>query len=157
MKDRFTLLLCGNASGDCKIKRLLVYHSENPRAFKVNNVIKSKLPGMRRSNTKAWLTRQFFTEWVHEVFAPAVKKYLEENNLLLRCLLVMDSAPAHTPGLEDDLTDEFDFIKIKLLPPNTTPLIQPMDQRVIANFKQLYTKFLFQRCFEVTNDMELTL
>ena len=75
----------------------------------------------------------------------------------LRCLLVMDNAPAHPPGLEDDLTDEFDFIKIKFLPPNTTPLIQPMDQRVIANFKQLYIKFLFQRCFEVTNDTELTL
>ena len=47
------------------------------------------------------------------MFAPAVKKYLEENNLPLRCLLVMDNAPAHPPGLEDDLTDEFDFIKIK--------------------------------------------
>ena len=69
----------------------------------------------------------------------------------------MDNAPAHPPGLEDNLTDEFDFIKIKFLPPNTTPLIQPMDQRVIANFKQLYTKFLFQRCFEVTNNTELTL
>ena len=157
MKDRFTLLLCGNASGNCKIKPLLVYHSENPRAFKVNNVIKSKLPVMWRLNTKAWLTRQFFTEWVHEVFAPAMKKYLEEKNFPLRCLLVMDNAPAHPPGLEDDITDEFDFIKIKFLPPNTKSLIQHTDQRVIANFKQLYTKFLFQRCFEVTNDTELTL
>lgn len=157
MKDRFTLLLCGNASGDMKIKPLLIYHSENPRAFKANHIIKSKLPVMWRSNAKAWLTRQFFTEWVLEVFAPAVKKYLQENNLPLRCLLLMDNAPAHPPSLEDDLTEEFDFIKIIFLPPNTTPLIQPMDQRVIANFKQLYTKFLFLRCFEVTNDTALTL
>jgi len=65
VKDRLTLLLCGNACGDCKIKPLLVYHSENPRAFK-KNIIKSKLNIMWRSNVKAWITRQFFTEWIHE-------------------------------------------------------------------------------------------
>lgn len=32
-----------------------------------------------------------------------------------------------------------------------------MDQQVIANFKKPYTKALFQRCFEVTTDTELTL
>jgi len=73
MKDRLTLLLCGNASGDFKVKPLLIYHSENPRAFKANNVIKGRLPVIWRSNTKAWLTRQICTEWVHEVFGPVVK------------------------------------------------------------------------------------
>jgi hypothetical protein len=32
-----------------------------------------------------------------------------------------------------------------------------MDQQVISNIKKLYTKALFQRCFEVTSDTELTL
>ena len=157
MKDRFTLLLCANASGDCKIKPLLVYHSENPRVFKRNNVHKAKLPVMWRSNTKAWVTRILFVEWLTEVFAPAVKRYLEENNLPLKCLLVMDNAPAHPPGLEDDLDITYDFINVKFLPPNTTPLLQPMDQQVISNFKKLYTKGLFTRCFQVTSDTDLTL
>ena len=38
MKDRLTLLLCGNASGDFEEKLLLVYRSENPRVYKKKNV-----------------------------------------------------------------------------------------------------------------------
>ena len=38
MKDRLTLTLCANVSGDCKIKPLLVYHLENPRAFKSHKI-----------------------------------------------------------------------------------------------------------------------
>ncbi|KAF6357048.1 hypothetical protein mRhiFer1_009984 [Rhinolophus ferrumequinum] len=75
----------------------------------------------------------------------------------MKCLLVMAKAPAHPLGLEDELMEEFSFINVNFLPPNTTPLIQPMDQQVIPNFKKLCTKALFQRCFEVTSDKELTL
>ena len=157
MKDRLTLLLCANASGDCKIKPLLVYHSENPRAFKQNGVQKNKLAVMWRANKKAWTTRQIFTEWFLEVFAPAVKAYLLKNNLPLKALLLLDNAPAHPPGVEEELGEEYDFIQVRFLPPNTTPLIQPMDQNVIATFKRLYTKALFERCFEVTSATQLTL
>ncbi|XP_035210185.1 tigger transposable element-derived protein 1-like [Stegodyphus dumicola] len=157
MKDRLTLSLCANASGDLKIKPLLVYHSENPRAFKAHNVSKDKLAVFWRSNAKAWVTRLLFVEWVNCCFGPAVKKYLEENGLPLKCLLVLDNAPAHPPGLEEQIHPDFDFIKVLYLPPNTTSILQPMDQQVIANFKKLYTKRLFKRCFEVTESTQLTL
>lgn len=157
MKDRLTLLMCANASGDCKIKPMLVYHSENPRAFKKNQVVKSKLPVMWKSNTKAWVTRLLFMDWMHDVFAPSVRKYLEEKGLPVKCLLLLDNAPAHPPSLEEELQGDLEFIKVKFLPPNTTPLLQPMDQQVIASFKKLYTKALFTRCFHVTNDTDLSL
>ncbi|XP_060125417.1 tigger transposable element-derived protein 1 isoform X1 [Zootoca vivipara] len=157
MKDRLTLLLCVNASGDFKLKPLLVSHSENPMTFKKNKVIKSNLHVMWRVNSRALVTRQFFIEWVHKVFGPSVKKYLQDKNLPMKCLLVMDNAPAHPPGLAEELMEEFNFISVKFLPPNATPLIQPMDQQVISNFKKLYTKALFQKCFEVTSDTDLTL
>ncbi|GBM84642.1 Tigger transposable element-derived protein 1 [Araneus ventricosus] len=157
MKDRLTLALCANASGDCKIKPLLVYHSENPRAFKSHKILKEKLQVMWRANPKAWVTRQFFVQWVNLVFGPSVKKYLQENNLPMQALLVLDNASAHPPNLEDDILEEFKFIKVLYLPPNTTPILQPMDQQVISNFKKLYTKHLFRRCFEVTENTNLTL
>ncbi|XP_068211756.1 tigger transposable element-derived protein 1-like [Palaemon carinicauda] len=97
----------------------------------------------------ALVTRTIFIEWINVCFGPAVKNYLEENDLPLQCLLVLDSAPAHPP--------DFSLIKVLYLPPNTTPLLQPMDQQVIANFKKLYTKHLFKRCFKVTESTHLTL
>nr|XP_023656335.1 tigger transposable element-derived protein 1-like isoform X2 [Paramormyrops kingsleyae] len=157
MKDRLTLLLCANASGDFKLKPLLVYHSENPRVFKQHSVIKDKLSVMWRSNAKAWVTRQLFVEWINKVFGPSVKKYLTENGLPLRAVLLMDNAPAHPRTVDSEISNEFDFITIKFLPPNTTPFIQPMDQQVIVNFKKLYMKALFQSCFQITSDSELTL
>ncbi|XP_061622154.1 tigger transposable element-derived protein 1-like [Phyllopteryx taeniolatus] len=157
LKDRLTLTLCANASGDCKIKPLLVYHSENPRAFKSHKIIKEKLQVMWRANPRAWVTRQFFVEWVNLVFGPAVKTYLQMKNLPMRALLVLDNAPAHPHNLEDDILEDFKFIKVFYLPPDTTTILQPMDQQVVCNFKKLFTKHLFRRCFEVTQSSNLTI
>ncbi|XP_063302179.1 tigger transposable element-derived protein 1-like [Pelobates fuscus] len=157
MKDRLTLLFCANASGDLKIKPLLVYHSENPRAFKKHKVNKEQLSVLWQSNPKAWVTRLLFVKWVNAFFGPAVKKYLVDYNLPLKAMLLMDNAPAHPPGLEEDLLEDFNFIKVMFLPPNTTPLLQPMDQQVISNFKKLYTREFFRRCFEMTDRSSLTL
>ncbi|XP_039624723.1 tigger transposable element-derived protein 1-like [Polypterus senegalus] len=157
MKDRLTLALCVNASGDCKIKPLLIYHSENPRAFKSKKIMKERLQVMWRANPRAWVTRQFFVEWVNLVIGHEVKKYLQENNLPLQALLILDNAPAHPPNLEEDILEEFRFINVLYLPPNTTPILQPMDQQVISNFKKLFTKHLFHCCSEVTESTNLTL
>ncbi|PNF21961.1 hypothetical protein B7P43_G01794 [Cryptotermes secundus] len=120
-------------------------------------VLKSRLNVMWRSNNKPWVTRDLFTDWINEVFGPSVKKYLLEMNLPLHVLLLMDNALAHPPDLQDDLLEEFKFIKIQFLPPNTTPFLQPMDHQVISNFKKLYTKALFKRCLEVMEGTNLTL
>ena len=49
-KERFTLLLGGNVAGDFKLKPLLVYKSETPRAMK--NISKENLPVVWMSNKK---------------------------------------------------------------------------------------------------------
>ena len=49
-KDRLILLFGGSASGDMKLKLLLVYHSENSRILK--NLAKDSLPIVWKSNLK---------------------------------------------------------------------------------------------------------
>ncbi|XP_042222769.1 tigger transposable element-derived protein 1-like [Homarus americanus] len=99
-KDRVTVLLGANASGDLKLKPVLVYHSVNPRALK--GYIKSTL----------------------------------------------DNAPSHPPTVAE-LSDN---IKVLFLPPNTTSLLQPMDQGVIAAFKAYYLRSTFKKLIEATEE-----
>ena len=134
MKDWLTLLFCANALGDCKVKQLLVCHSENPRAFK--NIKKNSLGDLWHSSHKSLMTRSLFSDWVTEVFSPTVCDYPREKDLPLNVLLVMDNAAAHPPNLKEELPDEFSFIKVHFLPPNMTPLLQCIDQLAIANFKK---------------------
>ena len=56
MKDRNAILVCANDGGECKIKPMVIYHSENPRIFKRNKVVKSKLLAMWQSSPKSWCT-----------------------------------------------------------------------------------------------------
>ncbi|XP_067930250.1 tigger transposable element-derived protein 1-like [Watersipora subatra] len=156
MNERLTLAFCANASGDLKIRPLLVCHSKNSSAFKALNIRKGRLSVFRKSNRKVMVTKTIFIEWVNVCFGPAVKKYLEKNDLPLKCLLVLDNAPAHPPDLEDSIHVDFSFIKVLYLPSNTTPPLQPMEQQVIANFKKFYKKYLFRKCLEVTKSTQLT-
>uniref|UniRef100_UPI00358E7BA4 tigger transposable element-derived protein 1-like isoform X2 n=1 Tax=Myxine glutinosa TaxID=7769 RepID=UPI00358E7BA4 len=143
-KDRLTLLLGGNAAGDFKLKPLLVYHSENPRAFKCMS--KASLPVIWKSNPKAWVTLALFEDWFWHHFVPEVKLYCAKNNLPFRLLLILDNAPGHPTFLDDFHPD----IKVLYLPPNTTTLLQPMDQGVIASLKAYYLRRTFSQATKAT-------
>jgi hypothetical protein len=90
-KDRLTLSPGGNASGNYRLKSLLVYHSENPRAFEVISV--RQLFPFFRSNRKAWRTIPVFEDWFIDCFIPEVEKYSRENGIPFRILLVLDNGP----------------------------------------------------------------
>jgi hypothetical protein len=82
-----------------------------------------------------------------------IKDYLENNDLPLKALLLLDNAPGHPKDLEDNLLTDFPWLRVQFLPPNTTSLIQPMDQEVIAGFKKLYTRVLFLFRLMSSNNM----
>ncbi|XP_049758085.1 tigger transposable element-derived protein 1-like [Elephas maximus indicus] len=133
-KDHLTLLLGGNAAGDFKLKPLLVYPSENPRALK--GCSKASLPVIWRSNRNDWLTPSIFQEWFTGCFCPAVENYCAQNGLPHRALLLLDVAPCH-PAHLDGLSAH---VRVEFLPKNTSTLIQPMNQGVIAAFKAHYLR-----------------
>lgn len=141
-KDRISLLFCANASGDFKVKPMMIYRSLNPRALKGKN--KNQLPVFWRANKKSWVTGALFLEWFNECFIPEVKNYLSSANLDFKVLLVIDNAPGHP----STLVGAHPNIQVKFLPPNTTSLIQPLDQGVFAAFKLYYTRRCFQRILD---------
>ena len=97
-KDRLTLFV-GNASGDLKLKPSLVYHSENPKALK--NIAKGSLPVVWKSNPKAWITQAIFQDWFFHHFIVEVEKYCLEKDVPFNILLLLYSAPGHSPFMDD--------------------------------------------------------
>jgi hypothetical protein len=60
--------------------------------------------------------------------------YCDENNYSRRALLLLlDNAPGRPPNA-GKIRKTVD-VKAEFLPSNTTSLLQPMDQGIIANFK----------------------
>ncbi|GFY18748.1 tigger transposable element-derived protein 1 [Trichonephila clavipes] len=134
-KDRVTLLLCSNASGDRMLKPLLICKSLRPRALKGKDL--KQLPVHWMANPKAWMTTAIFTEWFNNCFVPEVESYMKEKSLDFKVLLIVDNAASH-PQLEHP------NVQLVFLPPNTASLIQPLDQGIISTFKKYYIKTTYK-------------
>ena len=135
-KRRSTILVGGNASGDMKLTPLWIHNSKRPRPFK--NVDMNRLPVFWQSNKKAWMTTLIFEHWFKEYFIPEVRRYCRRKKIEFKILLISDNCSSHP-----DLSHVNKNVKFLFLPPNTTSLIQPMDQGVIATLKALYRKITF--------------
>lgn len=123
----------GNASGDKKLKMMVINNSLNPRAL--NGHSKSKLGVIFKCGGKsAWMNSGIFRDWFDNHFVPTVKQYQEEKGLSSKALLLLDNAPVHPK----DLPINHPHIKVVFMPPNCSCLIQPMDQAVIKCLKAAY-------------------
>lgn len=118
-KDRLTVMIGTNAAGDCKLKPLLVYRSENPRALK---------------------NKSLFENWFVHHFIPEVERYYQSKEIPFKVILLIDNAPGHPPKTHINFDAR---VEVVFLPPNLTSLLQLMDQGVIKTFKAYYTRRSF--------------
>lgn len=145
-KDRVTIMVCANATGSHKIDLLVIGKSKTPRCFPKNR----QLPVVYSHSKKAWMNQDIFKDWYKDVFIPAVKERQLKENDSGKVLLLLDNAPSHPSA--DELNEIDDHFHVKYLPPNTTAIIQPMDQHIIAILKRSYrTEYLAQSVKELEN------
>ncbi|XP_054725487.1 jerky protein homolog-like [Anastrepha obliqua] len=134
-KQRVTFLCCANASGNHKLKLLVIGKAKNPRIFKNFNC-----PTEYKSSKSSWMTSAIFYDWFHKSFVLQVIDFLLKKDLPVKALLLIDNAPSHPSELE--LKTEDGNIVAMFFPPNLTPLIQPMDQNAIKITKLYYRNSL---------------
>ncbi|XP_056665822.1 tigger transposable element-derived protein 1-like [Monodelphis domestica] len=146
-KDRLTILLGSNASGNIKLKPLLVYHSETPKHMR--GFSKLSLPVIWKSHRKAWVTVEMFNDWLINHFCPVVQCYCTEYGFEPKALLVLDSSMGSISNF--DSLQTCIPIEVLFLPPNTASLLQPMDQGVFAVFKAYYLRCAFGQLLEANN------
>ncbi|XP_053960459.1 jerky protein homolog-like [Anastrepha ludens] len=130
-KQRIMFLCCSNATGSHKLKLLVIGKAKNLRCFK-----NFQCPTNYKSSKFAWMASAIFKQWFHESFVPQVTSFLKEKALPIKALLLIDNASSH-PN-EAELTTENGQISAMFMPPNVTPLIQPMDQNAIKITKLYY-------------------
>ena len=143
-KERLPLLLGGNAAGDFELKPLLVYRAENPKTLK--GICRSQLLVICKVDTKAWVTLAVFGDWFINYFVPSVEQYCTQKGIPFKVLLVLDNAPGHPA----QLGDFYPNVKVVYFPPNTTALLQPMDQEVIASFKAYNLRMTIAMALQAT-------
>lgn len=152
-KSRVSILLGANADGSHKVKPVVVGKSARPRVLKD---CMNQLPCHYFSGPNAWFNAALFVQVFRRVIVPAIERFqVEELKLThdrVRAVVLLDNAPAHPHGQE--LVALGGRIRCVFLPPNTTSLIQPMDQSVIQATKMRYKRIFLKDVLEVIETEE---
>ncbi|GBN71081.1 Tigger transposable element-derived protein 4 [Araneus ventricosus] len=142
-KVGITILVCTNVNCSEKQKLTVIGKSQKPRCYK--NV--KKLPVDDKSTKEAWMTSDLFQKYFRQWDKELAKKKR-------KITLLIDNCTAHIEP------SNLQWIKVVFLPPNTTSVLQPMDQGVICSLKCNYWKQLILRileCYDKNKDCDISL
>ncbi|KAG7170685.1 Tigger transposable element-derived protein 1-like 65 [Homarus americanus] len=146
-KERITVLFTTNASGTCKLKLSVIHTARKPHAYKSMDMTKLNVHWL--TARKAWMFSTLSLSWFDDCFVPDVKKFCEQQNVPFKILLLLDNAPGHSLLL----LDRHPNVKVVFLPPNTTSILQPMDE-LICNVKAAFSTKKFKLLNDYTNTKE---
>lgn len=127
-KLRVSVLVASNMDGSDKRKLLVIGRFEKPRCFKGIG----RLPVDYKANSKAWMTRSLFEEWVRKFDSQMAREKR-------KVVLIIDNCPAHL------MPENLECTRVVFLPPNSTSKTQPMDAGVIHSMKSHYRRLLLLR------------
>ena len=133
-KDRVTVLLCVNQTGEDKLQPLFIGKSKMPRCLK--NV--KNYPISYTYSKNSWMTKNIFTDWL-------TKLDLNMKKQNRKIVLFMDNVGSHKTENSSRLTN----VRIEFLPANTTAKIQPLDQGIIRSFKALYRREIINELLHI--------
>ncbi|GBN65043.1 Sodium leak channel non-selective protein [Araneus ventricosus] len=126
-KERLTVLLAANMDGSEKIIPLVIGKFLKPRCMKNCK----SLPLFYDANSKAWMTA--------DIWEKTLRRWdLNFSKQKRKVALIADICTAHCT------VDGLKSIELVFLPPNSTCVLQPLDQGIIQNFKATYKKLLLQ-------------
>lgn len=138
-KDRVSVVFCTNATGTHKLPPLFINKYANPRALK--HCIHS-LPVVYKSQNNACIDETVFNDWFTNHFKPSVWQHQMQKYREGKVLLLVGNCKGH---MSSQQTWEDSQFKIMFLPTNTSSIIQPMDQGIIAECKKLFRHNLLRR------------
>ena len=131
-KDRLTLLIITNMDGSDHRKLSVIGKAKNPRCLQKKYKMKPNNMAVDWYASKnAWMTG--------EIHNKIMSKFNNQMRAAGRHVLyVCDNASSHQ-------NKEYSNIKFLMLPPNSTSVIQPLDQGIIMSVKRRYKKKLAER------------
>ena len=138
LKDRVTVLVGASMDG-FKLKPVVIGKAQLPRALR--GVDMGKLPVHYYGQPSSWMSQQIMTHWFYFFLEPELREHYGENTDVI---ITLDNAGCHPTDLDHLL----EHVEVKYLPPNTTAVIQPMDQGVIHVFKKNYMNIYYNKMID---------
>ncbi|KAK1862528.1 hypothetical protein I4F81_005096 [Pyropia yezoensis] len=138
-KDRVTLVLACNATGNHKVPISIIGSAAVPLCFKPP---RPGCPLPYFSQNSAWMDSVVYEKWFNTVFVPAVRSRTTDH-----VIRIVDNCKAHS-----ELTHP--QVKTCFLPPNVTAILQPLDAGAIACVKRRYKKRLISLVLRAHQDKQ---